>query len=149
MRSALKVAAFALLFPLVASCAPEPRQPDKTTREEFAKSVMTAAASGSVEQVEKLVPDDRIDVRPGAQELVDSARGWDPASWKVGLRDYVPEYAFVTVMQEGKAATIKYEISWSNERWGLILGTSRNRPSGGAQPGTPGTGTPKVIEPTK
>jgi len=149
MRSAPKFAALALLFPLIAACAPEPRLPDMSTREDFARNVMSAAASGSVEELEKLVPTDRYDVRSGAQQLVDSARAWDPSSWHIGLSNYVPEDAIVTVTETGKAATITYEISWSNERWGLILGTSRNRPSGGATPGDIGTGTPKVIEPSK
>ena len=150
MRFALKFEALMLLLPLMVGCAPQSRSPDLSSREAFAKSVMSSAASGSVESVEKLVPEDRIDIRPGAQQLVDSARGWDPASWTMQLSNDVPEAAVVTVAPEGKSATVKYEISWNNDKWGLILGTSKNHPpTGGAVPGPPGTGTSKVIEPPK
>ncbi|MCA4133082.1 hypothetical protein LD110_09700 [Arthrobacter sp. M4] len=147
MRFAPRIAALVLAVLTLASCGTEMRAPDMSTRDEFANRVMNAASSGSVDQVERLVPQDRIGVRPGAQKLVDAARGWDPASWKVGLRQDVPEYVFVTVTQQGQTGPIRYEISWSGDRWGLILGTSKNRPSDGAEPGTPGTGTPKVIDP--
>lgn len=150
MRSARKVAVVALLAPLfVAACAPEPRAKDLSTREAFAKKVMATAASGSLEQVEKLVPEDRVDVRDGAQQLISKAQGWDPAVWKIGIRDFVPEYAIVNVAQEGKPSTIRYDISWTNDRWGLVLGTSKNRPAtGGAVPGDIYSGTPKSVGPS-
>ena len=151
MHPTPKVAVLALVVPLfVAACSPGPRDPDVSTREAFAKSVMTAAASGSVEQVEKLVPEDRIDVRAGAQQLVDQAHGWNPAAWRVGIRDDVPEYAIVHVAQPGKPSTIRYDISWTDDHWGLVLGTSKNRPTTGfATPGPIGTGTPKIVDPAK
>jgi hypothetical protein len=151
MRYAHKVALVTLVVPLfVAACSPEPKAPDLSTREAFAKSVMTAAASGSVEQVEKLVPQDRMDVRDGAQKLVDEANGWDPAAWKVGIHNFVPEYAIVNVAQEGKPSTIRYDISWTDDHWGLILGTSKNRPTTGfATPGPTDTSTPKTGESSK
>lgn len=70
-----------LLFaPSMVSCAPDPSQPDRAAREEFARSVVAAAATGSAEQVEKLVPDVFVDVRPDAERLIGSARGWDAAT---------------------------------------------------------------------
>lgn len=151
MRSARKVAVVALLAPLfVAACSAEPRSPDLSSREGFAQSVMTAAASGSVERVEKLVPQDRIGTRDGAQKLIDQAHGWSPATWKVGIRDDVPEYAIVHVAQEGKPSTIRYDIAWTEDRWGLVLGTSKNRPTTGfAIPGPLDTSTPKDLGPSK
>jgi hypothetical protein len=151
MRSAHKVIILALFVPLfVAACSPGPRGPDLSTREAFAKTVMTAAVSGSVEQVERLVPQDRIDVSDGAQQLVDEARGWNPATWRVGIRDDVPEFATVHVAQEGKPSTIRYDISWTDDHWGLVLGTSKSRPTTGfATPGPIDTSTPKDLGPSK
>ena len=54
-------------------CGQDPTQPDLATREAFAKSVVAAAASGSVERVEKLVPEVFVNVRPDAQQLVNFA----------------------------------------------------------------------------
>lgn len=69
----LQIAAVMLLLALsTVACTPDPTQPDMATREAFARSVVAAAASGSVEQVEKLVPEVFVNVRPDAQRLVDA-----------------------------------------------------------------------------
>lgn len=135
-------AAALVLVPLVSlvACVTEPLPPDMSAREAFARTVLAAALSGTVEEVEKLVPEDRVNVRPEAQQLVDSFRGWAPGSWQIGLSNDFPEVASVEASQKGQAATVDYTISWSNGRWGLVIGTSKNRPTGGAGPG-PGNGS--------
>lgn len=131
-----------VLVPMVSlvACVADPLPPDMSAREAFARSVLAAAISGSVEEVEKLVPEDRVNVRPEAQQLVDSTRGWAPGSWQIGLSNDFPEVASVEASRKGHAATVDYMISWSNERWGLVIGTSKNRPTGGAGLG-PGNGS--------
>jgi hypothetical protein len=149
MRFARNRLALMLMIPLLlAACAPDPVPPDLSTRESFARNVMTTAASGSVEQVEKLAGDWRIDVRPEAQRLVDFAKDWDQTTGEVKLSNDFPEVANVDATKKGSSATIRYRIVWSHERWYLVLGAPRNPPTGGAKTG-PGTGTPKVIEPSK
>lgn len=133
-----------LLLPTVSACLAEPRQPDLSIREDFARSVMIAAASGSVERVEALVDPGLGNVRPEAQQLVDSARGWAPGSWQLGLSNDFPAVANVTASRDGQAPTVRYVISWSNERWTLVMGEPKNRPSGGAKPIGPGS-DPKVL----
>jgi hypothetical protein len=133
----------------VVSCAPDPSQPDAATREDFARSVVAAAATGSVEQVEKLVPEVFVNVRPEAERLVHSARGWDPATVELKFSRDFPEFAQVEALQPGATAGIKYEISWGAGHWNLVMGTSSYNPTGNAIPGNPGTGTPKVLDPPK
>ncbi|RAM37219.1 hypothetical protein DBZ45_11300 [Arthrobacter globiformis] len=99
---------------------------------------MSAAASGSVEQVEKLASDDSVNVRPGAQKLVDSFRGWAPASVKLLLSNDFPEYVQVQALKEAGTAGIKYAISWQSGRWTLVIGTPNHPPTDGAKPGIPG-----------
>jgi hypothetical protein len=122
----------------MAGCAPDPTQPDLSTREAFARSVVTAAASGSVEQVEKMAPDNSVNVRPGAQQLVNSFRGWSPASVELRLSNDFPEYAEVRALKEVGTAEIKYTISWQSGRWTLGIGTPNHPPTGGAKPGIVG-----------
>jgi hypothetical protein len=130
-------------------CGPDPTQPDLATREAFARSVVAAAASGSVEQVEKLVPKVFVDVRPDAQRLVDSTQGWDPTTVQFRFSNDFPEFARVEALKPGSTEGPKFTISWVYGHWTLVMGTSSYKPSGNAVPGTPGTGTPKVIDPPK
>ena len=129
------------------ACGAEAAPPDLSTREAFARSVMAAATSGSVEQVESLVIDDRLNVRPEAQQLVDSTRGWAPGSWQVRLSNDFPEVANVNALRNGEPPTVRYQISWSHERWGLVMGEPKNPPSGGAGLGT-GSGSSAKVPPT-
>jgi hypothetical protein len=122
----------------VAACGADPTQPERSTREPFARSVVAAAAAGSVEQLEKLAPDDFINVRPGAQHLVDAVRGQDPASVGLGLSNDFPETADVQVLLPGGTIAVRFGISWGYGRWTLGIGSPRNPPSGGAKPGIPG-----------
>ncbi|MCX6500071.1 MAG: hypothetical protein NTU93_14930 [Arthrobacter sp.] len=146
------VGAAALVLLLAASaCRAEPRQPDLSTREEFARSVMAAAVSGSVERVEGLVDPVFSNARPEAEQLVDSTRGWTPGSWQLYLSNDFPEMANVTASQNGQAPTVHYAISWSHERWTLVMGEPKNPPSGSAKPIGPGakptgpSADPKVV----
>lgn len=142
----------AALVPLsalsLAACAPDPSQPDVATRDTFAKSVVTAAASGSVEEVEKLVPEVYVNVHPDAQLLVDSTRGWDPSTVELRVRSDFPELAQVEALRPGAPAGAKFTVAWGDGHWTLVMGTSSYKPTGNAVPGTPGTGTPKVIDKT-
>jgi hypothetical protein len=150
VRRCLSIGALVLLSALsVVACGADPTQPDLSTKESFARNVVAAAASGSVEQVEKLVPEVFVNVRPDAQRLINSARGWDPATVELRLSRDFPEYAQVEALKPGETTGIKYVISWSDGRWNLVIGTSSHQPTGNAVPGTPGTGTPKVIDPPK
>jgi hypothetical protein len=141
LKCTLKSFRFTLMFlpalSLVA-CGSDPTQPDLATRESFARSVLAAAASGSVEQVEKLAPDDFINIRPDAQRLVDEVRGWDPASVTLRLSNDFPEIANVQALKPGGTVPVRYGISWGDGRWTLGIGTPRHPPTGGAKPGTPG-----------
>lgn len=137
----------ALLLPVVpfaTACAPEDVPPDMSTREAFARSVMTAATSGSVEKVESLVVPNRINVRPEAQQLLDATSGWTPGSWELRLSNDFPEVANVEVFRNGQVSAVRYGISWSRERWALIMGQPQNPPSGGAGLGTRSGSTPKI-----
>ena len=118
--------------PSVTACVQEDIPPDMSSREAFARSVMAAATSGSVEQVESLVIHDRINVRPEAQQLLDSTRGWAPGSWELLLSNDFPKVANVQVYRNGQESGVRYGISWSGERWALIMGQPKNPPSGGA-----------------
>ena len=122
-----------------AACRAEPRQPDLSTREAFARSVMDAAVSGSAERVAVLASPAVINAGPEAQQLVDSTRGWAPGSWQLGISNDFPEVANVTARHDGDSASVRYMISWSDERWALVIGESRNRPSGGAKLIGPGS----------
>ncbi|MFP3463534.1 hypothetical protein R5O87_22070 [Arthrobacter globiformis] len=122
---------------VVVACSPDPTQPDLSSREPFARSVVAAAASGSVEQVEKLVPKVYVKVRPDAQRLVDSARAWDPETVQLRLSNDFPEIAQVEAIKPGRTTGIKYTISWNDGRWNLDMGVSSYRPTGNAVPGTP------------
>lgn len=141
------------LLPLSAlslvACIPDPTQPDMATRDSFARSVVAAAASGSAEQVEKLVPGIFVNVRPDAQRLVDFARGQDPATVELRVRSDAPGFAQIEALNPGATAGTKFTISWVDGHWTLVLGTSSYKPTGNAIPGTPGTGTPKVIGPSR
>jgi hypothetical protein len=125
--------------PLAVACAPADSVPDLSTRESFARSVMAAATSGSVEQVESLVSPDRINVRPEAQQLLEATRGWAPGSWELRLSNDFPEFANVEVSRKGQGSAIRYAISWTQERWALVIGQPKNPPSTGAGLG-PGAG---------
>lgn len=127
--------------PTVAGCAWEDPRPDMSTREAFARSVMAAATSGSVEQVERLVIPDRINVRPEAQQLLDATHGWAPESWELRLDNDFPAVANVEVLRNGEPSAVRYALSWSQERWALVMGEPRNPPSRGAGLGT-GSGPP-------
>jgi hypothetical protein len=134
----------------LAGCLPDPTQPDLAAREPFARSVVAAAASGSVEQVEKLVPKVFVSVRPDAQRLVDSTRGWDPTTVQLRLSNNdFPEFARVEALKPGGTEGPQFTISWVDGHWTLVLGTSSYKPTGNAVPGPPGTGTPKVIDPPR
>ena len=87
MPHALKHTAAALLLTtlVLTSCAAEPRGPDLATRDDFAQSVMSAAASGSVDEVEKLLMDDRVNVRPQAEKLVQFSQGWSRESGTITI----------------------------------------------------------------
>jgi hypothetical protein len=124
-------------------CGKDPTQPDLATREAFAKSVVATAASGSVERVEKLVPDVFVDVRPDAQQLVEFARGWDPATVQLRFSNDFPEIARVEALRPGATAGLKFTISWGGGHWTLVMGTSSYKPTGNAVLGTPGSWTPK------
>ncbi|HEX9225239.1 MAG TPA: hypothetical protein VF885_01120 [Arthrobacter sp.] len=128
-----------LLLPTVSACLAEPRQPDQSTREEFARSVRAAAVSGSVERVEGLVDPVFSNTRPEAQQLVDSARGWTPGTWQLAISSDFPEIAAVTAHRTGQDATVRYTISWSDDLWKLVMGESEVRPSGAARPVGPGS----------
>ena len=132
---------------LVTGCVPDPTQPDLAAREPFARSVVAAAASGSVEQVEKLVPKVFVNVRPDAQRLVDTVRGWDPTTVQLRLSNDFPEVSRVEAVKPGGTEGPKFTISWVDGYWTLAMGTSSYKPTGHAVPGTPGTGTPKIIDP--
>ena len=145
LRRWLGVAALViLLIPAVSACLAEPRQPDLSTREEFARSVMAAAVSGSVERVEELVDPVLSNARPEAQQLVDSTRGWTPGSWQLGISNDFPEVANVTARRAGEDAAVRYTISWSEDRWTLVMGESKGRPSAAAKPLGPGS-EPKIL----
>ncbi|MEV8042179.1 hypothetical protein [Arthrobacter sp. NPDC080082] len=122
-----------------AACGAEPRQPDLSTREAFARSVMDAAVSGSAERVAALASPAVSNAAPEAQQLVDSTRGWAAGSWQLGISNDFPEVANVTARHVGDSASVRYMISWSDERWTLAIGEPKNRPSGGANPIGPGT----------
>lgn len=140
MTRALRLLSLAMLLlvaaPSLTACGPEDVPPDMSSREEFARSVMAAATSGSVEQVEGLAGDGPVNVRPQAQQLVDSARGWAPGSWKLGLSNDFPEVANVEASRDGRPGTVRYTISWSRDHWTLAIGQPRNPPTGGAGLGT-------------
>ena len=119
-------------------CAPEPPPPDLNLREPFARSVVAAATSGSVEQVERLAPDDFVNVRSEAQRLVDAMNAWDPASVDVRISNDFAEVAHVQALVPGGTAHVEYVISWSHERWALLIGTSSHLATGGAKPGIAG-----------
>ena len=119
-----------LLSTTVSACLAEPRQPDMSIREDFARSVITAAASGSVERVEALINPARTNVRPEAQQLVDSARGSDPGSWRLDISNDFPGTANVTARRTEQDAAVRYTISWSEDRWTLGVGESTGHSSG-------------------
>jgi hypothetical protein len=89
-----------------------------------------------VEQVESLVIDDRLNIRPEAQQLVESTRGWAPGSWQLRLSNDFPEVANVDATRNGEPSAVRYQISWSRGRWGLVMGEPKDPPSGGAGLGT-------------
>lgn len=131
------LAALLLVFvPSVTACAQEDAPPDMSTREAFARSVMAAAASGAVEEVERLAGDGPINVRPEAQQLVDSTRGWAPGSWQLQLSTDFPQVANVRATRDGQPGTVRYTIAWSQAHWLLVIGQPRNPPTGGAGLGT-------------
>ncbi|WP_445153950.1 hypothetical protein ACTWLI_11335 [Arthrobacter sp. Hor0625] len=127
-----RAAALALLLSVtVSGCLAEPRQPDLSGREDFARSVMAAATSGSVERVQALVDPVMSNPRPEAQQLVDTTRGWAPDSWQLGISNDFPEVANVTATRGG-TDTVRYLISWSEDHWTLVLGEPTYGPGGSA-----------------
>jgi hypothetical protein len=100
-----------------------------------------------VEQVESLVIDDRLNIRPEAQQLVESTRGWAPGSWQLRLSNDFPEVANVDATRNGEPSAVRYQISWSRGRWGLVMGEPKDPPSGGAGLGT-GPGSNPKLAPT-
>jgi hypothetical protein len=150
MRLAPKRLALILLLALfLSACGGDPTQPDMSTRESFATTVLTTAASGSVEEVEKLAGEGQIDTRTRAQHLVDFAKGWDASPGEIKISHEWPEIVDVVATKKDSSESIQFGYAWAHGRWGLGLGPQRNPPTGGAVPGTPGTGTPKIIEPSK
>lgn len=147
LPAALTRAAAILLASLAMSgCSPDPLPPDTSARESFARTVMSAAASGSVEQVEKLVMEDRISVRPEAERLVQFAQGWNPGSGKIGLSNDFPEIAVVSVLMPGHEPGRTFTITWSKERWALVMGGPAHPPAGVA---SGGLSPDRTAEPTK
>jgi hypothetical protein len=137
LRPSVALAALVLLlWPAISACFAEPRQPNLSTREEFARSVMAAAVSGSAESVVALVNPAFVNAGPEAQQLVASTRGWAPGSWQLGISSDSPEIANVTARRDGDSGTVRYVISWNDERWTLAMGEPKNQPSGGASAGT-------------
>ena len=149
LRRFLRAALLALLLSTsVSACIAEPRPPDMSIREDFARSVITAAASGSVERVEALVDPVFINTRPEAQQLVDATRGSAPDSWRLDLSNDFPGIANVTASRNGTAAIVRFPISWSEERWTLVLGESKNVSGGATSPGAKAFGpdsNPKIL----
>lgn len=149
LRPFLRVAVLMLLLSTaVSGCLAEPRQPDLSGREDFARSVMSAAVSGSVERVEALVDPVFSNPRPEAQQLVDSTRGWTPGSWQLGISNDFPEVANVTASRNGHASAVRFAISWSDDRWVLVMGESTGGPSSGASAGAKPIGPgsdPKIL----
>ena len=149
LRPFLRVVVLMLLLSTaVSGCLAEPRQPDLSGREDFARSVMSAAVSDSVESVEALVDPVFSNTRPEAQQLVDSARGWTPGSWQLGISNDIPEVANVTASRNGHASAVRFAISWSNDRWVLVMGESTGGPSSGASVGAKPVGPgadPKIL----
>jgi hypothetical protein len=145
-RRLLFLAALLLVsVPSVTACVREDIPPDLSSREAFASSVMTAATSGSVERVEKLVLDDRLNVGPEAQQLVESTRDWAPGSWQLLLSNDFPAVATVEASRSGLSPTVRYQISWSQGRWVLILGEPKNPPPGGGGLGIGKESNPKIL----
>jgi hypothetical protein len=150
LRRLVGIAALSLLLlPIVTACLAEPQPPDLSSREDFARSVMTAAVSGSVAKVEGLVDPGFSNVGPEAQQLVDSTKGWTAGSWQLDISTDFPEIANVTARRPGRVPAVRYTVSWSGERWTLVMGEpvmgeSKNRPSVGAKPIGPGA-DPKII----
>lgn len=147
-RRAGIVALLLLLLPSVSARVAEPRPPDMSIREDFARSVITAAVSGSVERVEALVDPVFINTRPEAQQLVDATRGSAPGSWRLDLSNDFPGIANVTASRYGTAASVRYSISWSDERWTLALGESKSQSGGATSPGAKAFGpgsNPKIL----
>ncbi|MFC9352828.1 hypothetical protein [Arthrobacter sp. NPDC057013] len=136
MHSARKYAAAILLASLaLAACTPELPSPNLDTRDDFAQNVMTTAATGSVEQVEKLVMDDRVNVRPEVDKLVKFAQGWSRDSGKIDISNDFPEVADVKVSKPGLATAGSFRITWNNDHWALLMGDPATPPSGGASGG--------------
>jgi len=76
-----------LMAVFLSACGADPTQPDVSTREPFATTVLTAAASGSVEQMEKLAGEGQVDTRPQAQRLVEFAKAWKAAPGEITTSD--------------------------------------------------------------
>jgi hypothetical protein len=57
--------------------------------------------------VERLAPDDFVNVRPDAQKLVDSMGAWDPASVDVTISNDFPEIAHVQALAPGGTAKVE------------------------------------------
>jgi hypothetical protein len=110
---------------------------------------VAAAASGSVEQVQKPVPKVFVDVRPDAQCVVYSARGWDPKTVQLRLSNDFPDFARVEALRPSGTEGTTFTISWVDRHWTLVMGILSYKPTGNAAPGTPGPGTPKVIDPPR
>lgn len=148
LRRLRAVALLLLLLTSVSACLEEPPQPDLSLREDFARSVVTAAASGSVERVQALVGPALTNTRPEAQQLVDATRGWTPGSWQLDISSDFPSAANVTAMRDGRGAAVHFGIAWRDGRWTLQLGEAKDRPTGsaslGAKPYGPGS-NPKIL----
>ncbi len=106
---------------------------------------MSAAVSGSVAGVEALVSPAFSRVRPEAQQLVDATRGWTPGSWQLGISNDFPAVANVTAARNGHGPTVRFAISWSDDRWTLVMGEPNDGASGA--PGSVGSGAAKPLGP--
>jgi hypothetical protein len=130
LPAALKRASAILLASLALSgCSPDPLPPDTSARESFARTVMSAAASGSVEQVETLVMEDRINVRPEAERLVQFAQGWNPGIRKNRAQQRFPRSRGRLGVEVGTRA--HEDVHDHMEQGALGLGDGRSCPSSG------------------
>lgn len=99
----------------LSACGADPTQPDMSTRESFATTVLTTAASGSVEQLEKLAGEGQIDTRTRAQHLVDFARGWDAAPGDIKISHEWPEIVDVATKKDS-SESIQFGYVWAHGR---------------------------------